>query len=131
MSAGIIHRQGQILVGQRRRNDRHALKWEFPGGKVEFGESPQQALIRELQEELEINAQVGTELARYEQEYPSGSRVHLLFFVVSSFTGQPTGRVFEQICWMDVVDLPTLDFLDGDLDFVKRLARGDFKEHLR
>ena len=131
VSAGIIHRQGQILVGQRRRNDRHALKWEFPGGKVEYGESPQEALVRELQEELEIAAQVGTELARYEQEYPSGSRVHLLFFVVPSFSGQPTGRVFEQICWMDVVDLPTLDFLDGDLDFVKRLARGDFKEHLR
>ena len=131
VSAGIIHRQGLILVGQRRRNDRHALKWEFPGGKVEYGESPQEALVRELQEELQIDAQVGTELARYEHEYPSGSRVHLLFFAVSAYSGEPTGRVFEQICWADLHSLPTLDFLDGDLDFVKRLARGDFAQHLR
>lgn len=131
VSAGIIHRQGQVLVGQRRRNDRHALKWEFPGGKVEYGETPQEGLVRELREELQIEAVVGTELARYEHEYPSGSRVHLLFFVVPSFTGEPTGRVFEQICWTDLQALPQLDFLDGDLDFVRRLARGDFEHHLR
>lgn len=130
VSAGIIHRHGQILVGQRRRNDRHALKWEFPGGKVEYGESPQEALVRELREELQIDAEVGTELARYEHEYPSGSRVHLLFFVVPSFSGEPIGRVFEQICWTDLSSLTALDFLDGDLDFVKRLARGDYAHQL-
>ena len=117
-------------MGQRRRNDRHALKWEFPGGKVEFGETPHEALVRELQEELQIDAEVGTELARYEHEYPSGSRVHLLFFVVLAFTGELKGRVFEQISWINLSSLPELDFLDGDLDFVKRLARGDFSHHL-
>ncbi|MBV9222550.1 MAG: NUDIX domain-containing protein, partial [Acidobacteriaceae bacterium] len=74
MSAGIIHRNGQILVGQRRGDDRHPFKWEFPGGKVEAGETPQQALVRELREELRIEATIGSELARYEHEYPSGSR---------------------------------------------------------
>ena len=130
VSAGIIHRDGQILVGQRRRCDRHPLKWEVPGGKVEHGESPQQALVRELREELQIQAKVGSELARYEHEYPSGSRVHLLFFAVPEFTGEPTCRVFEQICWKDLHALPMLDFLDGDLDFVRRLARGDFAQRL-
>ena len=130
VSAGIIHRNGQVLVGQRRSNDRHALKWEFPGGKVEYGESPQQALIRELREELQIEARIGSELARYEHDYPSGSRVHLLFFAVPEFKGEPNGRVFEQICWTDLETLPELDFLDGDLDFVKRLARGDFLHQL-
>lgn len=131
VSAGIIYRQGRVLIGQRRRNDRHALKWEFPGGKVEYGESPQEALVRELREELQIEAQIGTELARYEHEYPSGSRVHLLFFVVPVFSGDPTAKVFEQICWTPLESLPELDFLDGDLDFVKRLARGDFGQDLR
>jgi len=126
VSAGIIYRDGHVLVGQRRRGDRHAYKWEFPGGKVEYGESPQQALARELLEELQIQATVGSELARYEHEYPSGSRVHLLFFAVPQFAGEPNGRVFEQICWTALHALPTLDFLDGDLDFVRRLARGDF-----
>lgn len=126
VSAGIIHRNGQVLVGQRRRGDRHPFKWEFPGGKVEYGETPQQALVRELREELQIDAEVGGELARYEHDYPSGSRVHLLFFAVPEFKGEPKGKVFEQICWTDLHSLPTLDFLDGDLDFVRRLARGDF-----
>lgn len=130
VSAGIIHRDGQVLVGQRRRSDRHPLKWEFPGGKVELGESPQEALIRELREELQIDAKIGSELARYEHDYRSGSRVHLLFFAVSEFTGEPKGRVFEQICWTDLHILPTLDFLDGDLDFVRRLSRGDFVHEL-
>lgn len=131
VSAGIIHRRGQVLVGQRRHNDRHPLKWEFPGGKVEYGESPQEALVRELREELQIEAEVGTELARYEHDYPSGSRVHLLFFAVPVFTGDPTGKVFEQISWKELEALPGLDFLDGDLDFVRRLARGDFCQQLR
>ena len=131
VAVGIISEGGRILVGQRRRGDRHPLKWEFPGGKVERGESPRQALVRELREELQIEAQVGRELARYEHDYPSGSRVHLLFFAVRRFSGEPKPHVFEQIRWMDLRSLPALDFLDGDHDFVRRLARGDFGHLLR
>lgn len=130
VSAGIILRDGQILVAQRRPNDKHPLKWEFPGGKIEIGESPQRALIRELREELEIDATISSELARHEHEYSDGNRVHLLFFVVPRFTGEPRARVFNQIRWTDVRDLPALDFLEGDLEFVKRLACGDFCNEL-
>jgi 8-oxo-dGTP diphosphatase len=130
VSAAVIHKQGKILVGQRRKSDRHPLKWEFPGGKVEAGESPQQALVRELREELQIEATVGSELARYEHEYPSGSRVHLLFFSVADYHGDPLARVFEQICWVDLNCLGMLDFLEGDHDFVRRLGRGDFSHQL-
>ena len=126
VSAGVIHRNGEVLVGQRRKGDRHPFKWEFPGGKVEPGETPQQALVRELWEELQIKATVGGELARYQHAYPSGSRVHLLFFAVPEFAGEPEGRVFEQICWVRLEKLLHLDFLEGDLDFIRRLARGDF-----
>jgi 8-oxo-dGTP diphosphatase len=130
VAVGIIYRDGAVLVGQRRRMDRHALKWEFPGGKVEAGETPQQALIRELQEELLIDAEISSELARYEHDYPNGSRVHLLFFAVSTFQGDPHGRVFEQIRWVPLAELHSLDFLDGDFDFVRRLTRGDFRAQL-
>jgi 8-oxo-dGTP diphosphatase len=130
VSAAIIHRDGRVLVGQRRKADRHALKWEFPGGKVEAGESPQQALVRELREELMIEANVGTEIARYEHEYSTGSRVNLLFFAINDFKGEPTANVFEQICWTDLRALPSLDFLEGDADFVRRLARGEFNRFL-
>jgi 8-oxo-dGTP diphosphatase len=98
---------------------------------VEPGESPQQALIRELREELQIDAEIGGELARYEHDYTHGSRVHLLFFAVPQFRGEPAARAFEQIRWTDLDSLSQLDFLDGDLDFVKRLARGDFDQQLR
>lgn len=130
VSAGIICRDGCVLIGQRRPTDRHPLKWEFPGGKVEWGETPQQALVRELHEELAIDAIIGGELARYEHDYPNGSRVHLLFFAVSSFKGEPDARVFEQIQWVPVKALGDVDFLEGDFDFVRRLSRGDFRAQL-
>ena len=60
----------------------------------------------------------------------SGSRVHLLFFAVLEFAGDPVGCVYEQNCWIELASLPTLDFLEGDLDFIRRLSRGDFAEHL-
>jgi 8-oxo-dGTP diphosphatase len=129
VSAGIIPRNRRILVGQRRKRDRHPLKWEFPGGKVEQGESPRQALVRELAEELLIDASVGSELARYQHDFASGS-VHLLFFAISEFRGEPEARVFEQICWAELTSLASLDFLEGDVDFVRRLARADFARQL-
>lgn len=130
VAAGIILRDGRILVGQRPKGGRHSLKWEFPGGKVEPGESPQEALVRELIEELRIHAKIGPELARYEHEYATGSRVHLLFFAVNEFGGEPESLVFEQIRWVHLAGLLSLDFLAGDLDFVRRLARGDFSLQL-
>jgi 8-oxo-dGTP diphosphatase len=131
VSAGIIYRAGRVLIGQRRKHDKHSLKWEFPGGKVESGESPQEALVRELREELQIDATIGAELTHYEHEYASGSSVHLLFFAVSHFIGQPTNRVYKQMCWASLCDLPAIDFLEGDLNFVRRLAGGDFEQQLK
>ncbi len=58
------------------------------------------------------------------------SRVHLLFFAVREFAGDPAARAFQQIAWIELQDLPELDFLEGDLDFVKRLARGDYAGQL-
>jgi 8-oxo-dGTP diphosphatase len=130
VGAALVDDRRRVLVAQRGSGPLAGL-WEFPGGKVEPGETPQQALVRELREELQIEATVGSELARYEHEYPSGSRVHLLFFAIPAYTGQLKGLVFEQIQWTDIHRLPSLDFLDGDFDFVRRLARGDFRSVLR
>jgi 8-oxo-dGTP diphosphatase len=130
VSVAVIGRGSQILIGQRKRGDRHALKWEFPGGKVERGETPQQALVRELKEELDIDSEVGVEIARYRHEYPNGASVVLLFFVVRLYSGEMVGQAFEQIRWVERTLLPEVDFLDGDKDFVLRLARGEFDSHL-
>lgn len=130
VSAGIIYRRGQVLVGQRREADRHALKWEFPGGKVESGESPRQALVRELREELGIDAIIGAELASYRHKYPPADTVRLLFFCVPNFIGQLNNRVYKQICWAGLDELEAFDFLEGDIDFVRQLARGVFEQQL-
>lgn len=125
--AGVIERQGMILVGQRRAGDRFQYKWEFPGGKVEPDEDPKVALARELREELGIEAVIGEEMARYEHQYPGNTAILLMFFRVSEFTGEPANHVFESIRWEERQKLTEYDFLDGDVDFVRRLARGMFR----
>jgi 8-oxo-dGTP diphosphatase len=121
--AGIIERDGEILIGQRRAGGRHALKWEFPGGKVEPGETPRQALERELREELAIEAAIGDEIVRYEYCYPGRPPILLIFFRVVEYSGAPLNLEFEQIAWARRDSLPEYDFLEGDVDFVRSLAR--------
>jgi 8-oxo-dGTP diphosphatase len=125
--AGVLQRDGKVLIGQRMARDRHGLKWEFPGGKVEAGETPKQALRRELQEELAVEAEIGPEVARYEHGLPGRAPLILLFHRVDSFIGEPRPETFEQILWEDPQTLPTYDFLDGDLDFVRRIAKGQVR----
>jgi 8-oxo-dGTP diphosphatase len=121
--AAIIRRGGRILICRRTAAQAHALKWEFPGGKVEEGESPPQALGRELQEELDVRARPGDEAGRYEFCYPGKSTILLIFYAVSDFDGEPRNCVFEEIRWVAPDELTQFDFLEGDVEFVKRLAK--------
>lgn len=123
--AGVIEQGDMILIGQRRAGDRFQFKWEFPGGKIEPDEDPKEALARELHEELGIRAQIGEEMARYEHQYPGKTAILLMFYRVTAFEGEPVNHVFESIRWESRFKLPDYDFLDGDVDFVRRLARGD------
>jgi 8-oxo-dGTP diphosphatase len=127
VAAAVIERDGFILIGQRRRGDTHPLKWEFPGGKIEQYEHPAAALHRELREELGIDAAIGSEIARYEHRYPRGALIHLIFYRVTEYAGEPRGLAFEQIAWAEREHLPDYDFVDGDVDFVRRLAAGQFR----
>ena len=120
--AGLLRKDGRILIAQRRGGDSHSLKWEFPGGKVEKGESPGQALRRELEEELGIDAEIGIEVERYRFAYAGRTSITLAFFWIDQWAGEPVNRVFEQIAWAAPRDLPSYDFLEGDRDFVARLA---------
>jgi 8-oxo-dGTP diphosphatase len=121
--AAVIERDGLVLICQRKKG-RHALKWEFPGGKIEHGESPEDALQRELREELRIDATIGEELHHETIRYGRGPVIHLLFYRVTDFAGVPVNTEFEQIVWERRAKLAEYDFLDGDLEFVRRLALG-------
>lgn len=122
--AALIVQGDKLLVCQRTRHQTMPLKWEFPGGKIEEGEQPRDALRRELDEELGIAATVGDEVIRIRHEYPNGAMVELRFFVVREFLGELENRIFKQIQWADPKDLPKFDFLEADLTLVKDLAAG-------
>src|SRR5580704_9078490 len=115
VAAAVIERDGLILIGQRKRGSRHSLKWEFPGGKLEPGETPRAALKRELREELAIDALIGEELDSYDIQYPGGTLTHLFFYRVTEFSGEPQNLDFEQIVWERRALLSAYDFLDGDI----------------
>ena len=120
--AAVIEREGLILIGQRKPRGRHGLKWEFPGGKVEPGEEARDALVRELREELGIEARIGVEIERYDFSYKAQHVTRLIFFQVTEFTGEPANLDFAQIAWVERRRLPEYDFLEGDVEFVRRLA---------
>ena len=117
--AAVIERDGRILICQRRRGQAHELKWEFPGGKLEPAESPEDALRRELREELAIEAQPDNEITRYEYAYPGRPPILLIFFRVTRFSGEPQNLVFERTTWETRERLPDYDFLEGDRDFIR------------
>ena len=122
--AALIVQGDKLLVCQRTRHQTMPLKWEFPGGKIEEGEQPRDALRRELDEELGIAAPIGDEVARIQHEYPNGALVELRFFVVREFRGELENRIFKQIQWAEPKDLPKFDFLEADLTLVQDLAAG-------
>jgi 8-oxo-dGTP diphosphatase len=122
--AALIIEGDKVLVCQRTRHQTMPLKWEFPGGKIEEGEQPRDALRRELDEELGISAQIGDELARIQHEYPNGGMVELRFYVVRQYRGELENRIFKDIQWARPRDLPKYDFLEADLTLVNDLAAG-------
>jgi 8-oxo-dGTP diphosphatase len=122
--AALIWRHGKLLICQRTRHQPMPLKWEFPGGKIEEGEQPRDALRRELDEELGIAAVIGNEVARIRHEYPNGNMVELRFYDVADYSGELENRIFRDIVWASPADLPAYDFLEADEELVKSLAEG-------
>jgi len=120
--AGVLEHNGKILICRRRADQPHPLKWEFPGGKLELGESPNAALIRELREELGIESEAGSEIVRYEFVYPGRQAILLVFMRVSAWRGDIQNRIFETIRWEPFEALSNYDFLEGDAPFLTAFA---------
>jgi 8-oxo-dGTP diphosphatase len=134
--AGILRRGERLLICQRHHSDRFPLKWEFPGGKVLAEESPEQALARELKEELGIEAEVGPLVAKVRYAYeigtsePSGGseasrEFEILFFVVPRFAGEVENLAFEAVAWVEPRYFLDYDFLEADLELVRKMASGE------
>lgn len=122
--AGLISDQGRLLICQRSAQGSFPNQWEFPGGKIEEGEEPSEALRRELHEELGIAAEIGPEVWRTDHQYTGHPPVRLIFFSVEKYSGVPENRVFQQILWANPRDLTLYDFLEADRPLVEQLQSG-------
>jgi 8-oxo-dGTP diphosphatase len=122
--AALIEADGKLLVCQRRRTDSFGLMWEFPGGKLEPGETPAQALARELQEELGVEAKIGPEMFRTRHQYSElGEAIDLIFFSATVTPANIRNQAFETMEWRQPQTLHELNFLPADREFVAMLSR--------
>jgi 8-oxo-dGTP diphosphatase len=124
VAAALIVRGGEVVIGQRRSDQPMASQWEFPGGKIEPGESPEEALARELEEELGIHAVIGPKVTHIRHNYRHGGAVDLQFFAVHEFSGEIENRIYNEVRWARLEDLPAYDFLAADRGLIRDLAAG-------
>lgn len=118
--AGMIEREGKLLISQRLRDADYGLYWEFPGGKLEPGESPEQALERELYEELGIRTRTGAIDCVIRHETPEKD-VLLLFYHSRILEGQPRAIEAETVRWVAVRELKDYRFPEADGQLIRWL----------
>ena len=118
VAAGVIERDGQVLVTQRAAKAHQGGLWEFPGGKLESGESAEQALIRELAEELNIQVTQQAPLIEISHDY-GDKQVRLFVSVVRAFEGEPQGMEGQPMQWVAAADLNTLSFPAANLPIIQ------------
>ena len=124
VAVGLLLRGNTVLICQRRPDQPMALQWEFPGGKIEPGETAQEALRRELMEELRIEAEIGPLITHIRHNYRHGGAVDLQFFAVHRFTGEIGEHIFHDVRWVALEELPQYDFLAADRGLIGDLASG-------
>jgi mutator protein MutT len=119
---GIVVRTGKILICQRRAGDFYGGFWEFPGGKCEPGETPEQCLHRELQEEIAIKVNCRQALTQIEHDYP-GKRVRLHPYLCDHVEGEPQLLQCQAVQWIDVQDLPNHAFPPANEPLIKEVMQ--------
>ena len=121
VAAGLVFRAGKLLITQRRPDDHLGGLWEFPGGKVEPGESFEHCLIRELREELGIEVRVGEELDEITHSYPEKT-VHLRFFSCQLDSGEPRPLHCHALAWVTQNELGHYHFPAADAKLLEQLS---------
>lgn len=121
VTAALIENDGRILIGKRKRG-RFAGRWEFPGGKVEEGEAPEECLKRELYEELGVAARVGELFLSTVHAYHHVT-IELLTYKAEILSGEIVLRDHTEIRWVPVPDLPGYDFPEADKAVIEKLTK--------
>ena len=121
VAVGILRKNGLILACQRKKNARYGLKWEFPGGKVEPGESTEECVKRELWEELSIRVLEVGETETIASDYDDGGRYEVAYCRVTRYEGELVNNVFETFRWVTLEELKQLDILHGNRPYIMRM----------
>ena len=127
VTAALIERDGHILIAKRRQGKQHVGNWEFPGGTLEEGETPEQCLKRELQEELDITAEVGDLFCSSEYSYTPEFTIRLLAYRATVISGVFNLNDHEEIRWVKPADLANYDFPEADRPIVEQLVKEDLQ----
>ena len=126
--AGLILQNDKLLICQRPNFKDHPLKWEFPGGKIKNDETNEEALIREINEELSINIINYEELISYNFNYKDlNKKVFIYFYLVNNFSGKVLNNFHKELKWIEIKDIREYDFLEGDLKIIEHISSNDFK----
>jgi 8-oxo-dGTP diphosphatase len=126
--AGLILQNNKLLICQRPNFKDHPLKWEFPGGKIKNDETNEEALIREINEELSINIINYEELISYDFNYKDlNKKVFIYFYLVNNFSGKVLNNFHKELKWIEIKDIREYDFLEGDLKIIDHISSNDFK----
>ncbi len=120
VAAAIIKEQDRVLITQRAPEDKHALKWEFPGGKLEAGETPEGCLRREIMEELNLTIDILGSLGVVEYAYSWGE-IRLIAFEACILSGEMELKVHHAAKWVRPKELQFYDFLPADSGLLKIL----------
>jgi 8-oxo-dGTP diphosphatase len=126
VTAAILANNGRLLIAQRRPTSSLPNKWEFPGGKVEAGETPEECLKREMEEEFGIDVSVREYLGESVFDYQLGT-IRLLAFRVTWNGGSFVVKAHKAIEWVLLTDLPKYDFAPADVPFIDKLRRGEIE----
>lgn len=114
----MIFRHGKLLVARHGENSNRPWKWEFPGGKVQLGESPTEALVREIREELNVTVRVDAPLEAVVSRSP-GHEITLMPFLCRIVSGEPELREHAEIRWIELHEVTSLEMLPADYEVMK------------
>ena len=120
--AALIRRGERFMICQRPAHKARGLLWEFVGGKVESGETKEEALIRECREELAITLTVGEAFMDVTHEYPDLT-VHLTLFDATIAEGEPQRLEHNDIRWITPAEIGSYDFCPADVEILKEIAK--------
>ena len=126
-AVGIIVNDAKTLLCQRKRGSSYELKWEFPGGKIENNETPEQCVVRELNEELSIDAESVILLDVVDAAYSDDNVYRVFYFYINQYSGNISNIVFEEIEWVVSDRILSMDILSGNREFIESYVQGKYQ----